>query len=34
MTGVEQLDKLDANRSIVIATTATGDRNLTAVPLP
>ena len=34
MTGVEQLDKLDANRSIVIATTATGDRNLSAVPLP
>ena len=34
MTGVEQLDKLDANRSIVIATTATGDRNLTAVQLP
>ncbi len=34
MTGVEQLDKLDANRSIVIATTATGDRNLTAVALP
>ena len=34
MTGVEQLDRLDANRSIVIATTATGDRNLTAVALP
>jgi hypothetical protein len=34
MTGIEQLDKLDANRSIVIATTTTGDRNLTALPLP
>ena len=34
MSGVEQLDKLDGNRSIVIATTASGERNLTAVPLP
>jgi hypothetical protein len=34
MSGVEQLDKLDANRSIVIASIASGDRNLTAVPLP
>jgi hypothetical protein len=34
MTGVEQLDLLDAGRSIVIARTAAGDRNLSAVALP
>jgi hypothetical protein len=34
MTGVEQLDLLDANRSIVIAKATNGDRDLTAVALP
>jgi hypothetical protein len=34
MTGVEQLDRLDAGRSVVISRAATGERNLTAVPLP
>src|SRR5262245_30017375 len=34
LNGVEQLEKRDANRSIVIATAASGERNLTAVPLP
>ena len=34
MTGVEQLDLLDAQRSIVIARGADGARNLTAIVLP
>ena len=34
MTGVEQLDLLDAQRSIVIARAADGARNLTAIVLP
>jgi hypothetical protein len=34
MTGVEQLDRLDSERSIVIAASAAGVRNLSAVPLP
>jgi hypothetical protein len=34
MTGVEQLDKLDASNSIVIARTASGGLNLQVVPLP
>lgn len=34
MTGVEQLDLLDAQRTIVIARAADGARNLTAVMLP
>jgi hypothetical protein len=33
MTGIEQMDQLDAQRSIVLARTASG-LNLTAVPLP
>ena len=32
-TGIEQMDQLDARRSIVLARTASG-LNLTAVPLP
>ena len=34
MTGIEQLDKLDDNNSIVIARTAAGGINLQVVPLP
>jgi len=34
MTGIEQLDLLDATRSIVIARSADGRRNLSAVVLP
>ena len=34
MTGIEQLDKLDDNNSLVIARTAGGGINLQAVPLP
>jgi hypothetical protein len=34
MTGVEQLDLLDATRSIVIARHQDGSRHLTAVVLP
>jgi hypothetical protein len=34
MTGIEQLDKLDAANSIVIARTAAGGLNLQVVPLP
>jgi hypothetical protein len=34
MTGIEQLDKLDDNNSIVIVRTAAGGINLQAVPLP
>ena len=34
MTGIEQLDKLDDNNSIVIARTASGGINLQTVPLP
>src|SRR5438034_9892734 len=34
MTGVEQLDLLDAQRSIVLARTPAGALNLSAVPLP
>ena len=34
MTGIEQLDKLDDNTSIVIARTAAGGINLQALPLP
>lgn len=34
MTGVEQLDKLDASRSVVIARAQNGDRDLSAVALP
>jgi hypothetical protein len=34
MTGIEQLDLLDANRSVVIAQVAGGERNLSAVALP
>jgi hypothetical protein len=34
LTGVEQLDLLDAQRFVMIARTANGDRNLTAVVLP
>jgi hypothetical protein len=34
MTGIEQLDKLDDNTSLVIARTAAGGINLQAVPLP
>jgi hypothetical protein len=34
MTGVEQLDLLDAQRTIVIARGADGARNLTAIVLP
>ena len=34
MTGIEQLDKLDDNNSIVMARTAAGGLNLQVVPLP
>jgi hypothetical protein len=34
MTGIEQLDKLDDNNSIVIARTAAGGINLQTIPLP
>ncbi len=34
MVGVEQLDLLDATRSIVIARAADGTRNLSAIILP
>jgi hypothetical protein len=34
MTGVEQLDKLDDNNSIVIARNSAGALNLQVVPLP
>jgi hypothetical protein len=34
MTGIEQLEKLDDNNSIVIARTAAGGLNLQVVPLP
>jgi hypothetical protein len=34
MTGIEQLDKLDDNNSIVVARTAAGGLNLQVVPLP
>jgi hypothetical protein len=34
MTGIEQLDKLDDNTSIVIARTAAGGVNLQTLPLP
>ena len=34
MTGIEQLDKLDAANSIVVARTAAGSLNLQVVPLP
>ncbi len=34
MTGIEQLDKLDDNNSLVIARNATGGLNLQALPLP
>lgn len=34
MTGIEQLDKLDDNNSIVIARTSTGALNLQVMPLP
>jgi hypothetical protein len=33
MTGIEQMDLLDAQRSIVLARTSSG-LNLSAVPLP
>ncbi len=33
MTGIEQMDQLDAQRSIVLARTG-GALNLSAVPLP
>jgi hypothetical protein len=34
MTGIEQLEKLDDNNSIVVARTAAGGLNLQVVPLP
>lgn len=34
MTGIEQMDQLDAQRSITLARTAAGALNLSAVPLP
>ncbi len=34
MTGIEQLDKLDDNRSLVLARTSAGGLNLQALPLP
>jgi hypothetical protein len=34
LAGVEQLDKLDAQRTVVIARAETGARNLSAAPLP
>ena len=34
MTGIEQMDQLDAQRSIVLARTQAGALNLSAVPLP
>jgi hypothetical protein len=34
MTGIEQMDKLDDQRSIVIARHASGGLNLQVLPLP
>ena len=34
MTGIEQTDQLDAQRSITLARTAAGALNLSAAPLP
>jgi hypothetical protein len=34
MAGIEQMDQLDAQRSMVIARTQAGALNLSAMPLP